>query len=328
MTAPLLEVTNLRTRFATQDGSFFAADGISFTVAHGAALGIVGESGSGKSVTALSLMRLVADPPGRIVEGSVRLRGRELLALTAEEMRKVRGNQISMVFQEPMTSLNPVLTVGEQVAEALRLHKGLSRRAASEETVQLFQAVGLSDPAQRAASHPHQLSGGMRQRIVIAMALACGPEVLIADEPTTALDVTIQAQILSLLRRQREERRMAVVLISHSLGVVAELCEQVIVMYAGRVVESGSVGSLFRRPAHPYTLGLLRSMPSFGEPLHRRRLHALPGVAPGSLERLGGCPFRARCERATQRCAQEQPPLSPIERGHEAACFFPVTHPA
>ncbi len=330
MTEPLLEVCGLRTRFALEEGPVLAVEDVSFSVPPGGTLGVVGESGCGKSVTALSIMRLVPEPPGRVVGGEIRFKGRDLLALPEAEMRRVRGHHISMVFQEPMTALNPVYTVGEQIGEAVRLHQGLDRRQAKARAVEMLRQVGIPAPEQRVDAYPHQLSGGMRQRVVIAMALACDPELLIADEPTTALDVTIQAQILELLAKLRAERGMAVVLITHDLGVVAESCDAVVVMYAGRVVEQAPVRALFRQPAHPYTAGLLRSIPSFHEARgegERPRLKAIPGMVPSLRHLPTGCRFRERCERALEVCARVDPPLAPQRDGQLAACHNPVPAP-
>jgi peptide/nickel transport system ATP-binding protein len=330
MTAPLLEVRGLKTRFSLEEGPVLAVDDVSFSIPPGGTLGVVGESGCGKSVTALSIMRLVPEPPGKVVGGEVRFKGRDLLALPEGEMRRIRGNQLSMIFQEPMTSLNPVYTVGEQIGETVRLHQGLDRKQARARAVEMLRQLGIPAPEQRVDAYPHQLSGGMRQRVMIAMALACNPELVIADEPTTALDVTIQAQILDLLKRLQAERGMAVMLITHDLGVVAESCDAVVVMYAGRVVEQAPVRALFSRPAHPYTAGLLRSIPSFhaveaGE--GRQRLKTIPGMVP-SLRRLPvGCRFRDRCERALEVCAQVDPPLELKREGQSAACHNPVPAP-
>jgi peptide/nickel transport system ATP-binding protein len=330
MSENLLELRNLRTQFSTDEGPLLAVDDVSFEIRPGATLGVVGESGCGKSVTALSVMRLVADPPGRIVGGEILYRGQDLLALPEQQMRRIRGNEISMIFQEPMTSLNPVFTVGEQIAEAVRLHQGLDRKAARARAVQMLRQVGLPDPEQRVDSYPHQLSGGMRQRVMIAMALCCDPDLLIADEPTTALDVTIQAQILELIRRLQAERHMAVMLITHDLGVVAESCQDVVVMYAGKVVERAPVRAIFKRPAHPYTAGLLRSVPSFEDaagahsPQGRGGLRTIPGMVPSLLALPSGCRFRDRCERALEVCARTDPPLEPKREDQQAACHNPV----
>src|SRR3989449_6940794 len=286
---PLLEVRDLRTSFFLEGGEARAVDGVSFALDAGRVLGLVGESGCGKSVTALSLMRLVP-PPGRIVGGQVRFDGRDLLLLPERDMRAVRGAGLAMIFQEPMTSLNPVFTVGSQIAEAVRLHRAVSRREAWERAVTLLAEVGIADPARRARDYPHQLSGGMRQRIMIAMAISCEPRVLIADEPTTALDVTIQAEILDLLRALRERRGMAVLLITHDLGVVAEQADEVAIMYAGRIVERAATLDIFERPLHPYTQALLHSMPSLGD--RHERLEAIPGQIPDLLYLPSGCAFR------------------------------------
>jgi peptide/nickel transport system ATP-binding protein len=325
MSAPLLAVENLQTRFYTRAGTVKAVDGVSFTLGPGETLAIVGESGCGKSVTALSLMRLVADPPGRIVGGSVRLEGTELLALDEAAMRRVRGKLVSMIFQEPMTSLNPVMTIGRQIGESLVLHEGLSRRAALDRSVELLQLVGIPEPAQRAREYPHQLSGGMRQRAMIAMALACRPRVLIADEPTSALDVTIQAQILALLDKLRRDIGTAVLFITHNLGVVAEIADRVVVMYAGRVVEEGDVRSLFRAPRHPYTRGLLACLPrralATTAPGPGRRLNAIAGQVASPLDPLPGCAFAPRCALALPECSAAMPPLADIAAGRRSRCL-------
>jgi peptide/nickel transport system ATP-binding protein len=330
MAEPLLEIRGLKTRFSVEEGSVLAVDDVSFSLPPGGTLGVVGESGCGKSVTALSVMRLVPDPPGRVVAGEIRFKGRDLLALPEQEMRRIRGNQISMVFQEPMTSLNPVYTVGEQIGEAARLHQGLDRKQARARAVEMLRQVGIPAPEQRVDAYPHQLSGGMRQRVMIAMALACNPELVIADEPTTALDVTIQAQILDLLKRLQAERGMAVMLITHDLGVVAESCDAVVVMYAGRVVEQAPVRALFRQPAHPYTAGLLRSIPSFHDVqggAAGARLKTIPGMVPSLRNLPVGCRFRDRCERALEICAKVDPPLELKRDGQSAACHNPVPAP-
>jgi peptide/nickel transport system ATP-binding protein len=326
---PLLEVRGLITRFKTETSELRAVDGVSFDVPAGTTVGLVGESGSGKSVTALSILRLVRDPPGRVIGGEVRFEGRDLLALPEREMRAVRGDRISMIFQEPMTSLNPVLTIGDQVAEPLLLHRNPSRAQARDESVALLAKVGVADPARRAREYPHQLSGGMRQRVMIAMALACRPKLLIADEPTTALDVTIQAQIVDLLAHLRAELGMSLLLITHDLGIVAESCDEVVVMYAGHVVERAPVRELFRRPRHPYTAGLLRSVPAFqpGQPPGARgRLTEIPGMVPKLDALLPGCRFQDRCARVQARCRVEAPPLAPPDGEPERLmrCFYPV----
>jgi peptide/nickel transport system ATP-binding protein len=323
-TVPLLEVAGLETSFFTRDGIVRAVDGVSFAVLPGEVLAIVGESGCGKTVTALSILRLVPAPLGRIVAGSVRFAGRNLLDLSEAEMRAVRGNEISMIFQEPMTSLNPVLTIGRQIAETLILHRGLDRRAATLSAIDMLRLVHIPDPERRAGEYPHQLSGGMRQRVMIAMALACNPKLLIADEPTTALDVTIQAQILDLMRELKAKIDAAIVLITHDLGVVAEMAERVVVMYAGRKAEEAPVEALFRRPLHPYTQGLLASVPRLGASVGRAeppRLAEIPGSVPSLRERIDGCPFAPRCGYATEICRRDAPPFEEKARGHFAACF-------
>jgi len=317
-TAPLLQLDNLRTWFSTLAGTVRSVDGVSLTVNAGETLGVVGESGCGKSVTALSILRLVPTPPGRHM-GAVRYRGTDLLQLSEREMRQIRGNRISMIFQEPMTSLNPVLTVGRQIAETVQLHQKASRAQALERAVEMLRLVQIPEPERRVNEYPHQLSGGMRQRVMIALALACNPEVLIADEPTTALDVTIQAQILDLMKRLQKELGMAVVMITHDLGVVAESCDRVVVMYAGRKVEEASVIDLFDRPLHPYTRALMASMPSMNT--HTRRLAEIPGMVPSPQELGTGCSFAARCPWVHERCRQESPGLSQQGAGHTVACF-------
>ena len=323
-TEPILEVTDLRTWFFSRDGVVRAVDGVSFYVNPGETLAIVGESGCGKSVTALSILRLIPSPPGRIVSGSIRLAGRELLGLTEAAMRQIRGNDISMIFQEPMTSLNPVLTIGHQIAETLILHQGLARKTALAKAVDMLRLVHIPEAERRVGEYPHQLSGGMRQRVMIAMALACNPQLLIADEPTTALDVTIQAQILDLMRELKSRIDAAIVLITHDLGVVAEMAQRVVVMYAGRKVEEASVSALFRRPLHPYTRGLLNSMPRLGASLqaaHPARLAEIPGTVPSLKDMIPGCPFAPRCDFATDLCRRAMPDFEEKETSHFAACF-------
>jgi peptide/nickel transport system ATP-binding protein len=325
----LLEVDDLTTYFFTRDGVVRAVEGVSFRVMRGEVLAIVGESGCGKSVTSLSIMRLIASPPGRTVRGRVLFEGRDLLELPEPEMRKIRGNAISMIFQEPMTSLNPVLTIGRQVAEALVLHRGMSREQALARSIELLREVRIPAPERRVNQYPHQLSGGMRQRVMIAMALACAPRLLIADEPTTALDVTIQAQILDLMRELSQKTGAAIVLITHDLGVVAEMAERVVVMYAGRKVEEASVADLFARPRHPYTRGLLDSIPKLrgagvgnaGERGTRRRLAEIAGTVPSLSEPITGCAFAPRCHFATARCRAESPVLEEKAAAHFAACW-------
>jgi len=322
MAAPLLEVEDLRTHFFTRDGVVRAVDGVSFSIDPGETLALVGESGCGKSVTSLSIMRLIASPPGRVVGGSIRFEGRDLLGLTEPEMRKVRGNEISMIFQEPMTSLNPVLTIGRQIAETLVLHRGMSRTDAMTRTIELLRLVHIPEAARRAAEYPHQMSGGMRQRVMIAMALACDPKLLIADEPTTALDVTIQAQILDLMRELQAKTGTAILLITHDLGVVAEMAQRVVVMYAGRKVEEAPVGELFARPRHPYTRGLMNSMPRLGAKHGaRQRLQEIPGMVPSLREPIAGCAFADRCAYAVDACRAGFPAFEAKSPGHCVACW-------
>ncbi|WP_314954796.1 ABC transporter ATP-binding protein [Bradyrhizobium cosmicum] len=319
----VLEVRNLKTVFFTNSGLFKAVDDVSFTVSRGETLAIVGESGCGKSVTALSLMRLVPDPPGRIVGGSVSLEGTDLLALDEAQMRAVRGNRISMIFQEPMTSLNPVMRIGDQIVEAVRLHRNMSNREAQTIAVEMLRLVRIPEPARRAREYPHQLSGGMRQRAMIAMALACRPALLIADEPTTALDVTIQAQILALILDLQKELGTGLVLITHDLGVVAQTAQRVIVMYAGRKVEEATVEALFADPKHPYTRGLMASIPSVPASgiAAQARLNEIPGTVPSLVRLPKGCAFAPRCKLAIKRCEAEYPPLADWGGGHLAACW-------
>jgi len=319
----LLEVENLQTHFRTPEGINRAVDGVSFHVEEGETLAIVGESGCGKSVTSMSLMRLIPEPPGKI-SGAIRFRGKDLLKLSETEMRAIRGNDISMIFQEPMTSLNPVLTVGRQIRETLRLHQGLDKEAAEARAVEMLTLVGIPEPARRVSEYPHQLSGGMRQRVMIAISLACNPRLLIADEPTTALDVTIQAQILQLMLDLKRRVGAAVILITHDLGVVAEVAERVMVMYAGRKVEEAPVAELFRAPLHPYTRGLLGAVPKLGSSLTgaARRLAEIPGQVPDLKQRLEGCAFAGRCSLATDLCRQVAPGLEEKSQHHRAACHF------
>lgn len=321
--AKLLEVKGLETKFFTQDGVVNAVNGISFDLDEGETLGVVGESGCGKSVTMLSIMRLVPSPPGRIVAGEVLFAGQDLMKLSGEEMRRVRGKRIAMVFQDPMTSFNPVLTVGRQVEEALEVHLGMSREAARKQTVALLELVGIPDAPQRVDDYPHQFSGGMRQRAMIAMALSCNPELLIADEPTTALDVTIQAQILDLVKHLKEQIGLTVIWITHDLGVIAGLAERVIVMYAGYVVEEAPVRDIFRDPRHPYTLGLLHCLPRLdAEP--GARLSPIEGLPPDLIGMPRGCPFLPRCPYHVDLCREENPPLELKTTRHEAACWVDV----
>ena len=318
MTA-VLEVRELRTLFNTDDGEFAAVDGVSFAVEAGRTLAIVGESGCGKSVTALSIMGLVPSPPGRIASGSIRFEGRELLGSTASTMQDLRGNGIAMIFQEPMSSLNPVFTIGEQIVEGLMRHRRIGRAEAAERAIAMLRKVRIPAPEQRFHEHPHKLSGGMRQRAMIAMALACEPRLLIADEPTTALDVTIQAQILELMRTLQAETGTAIILITHDLGVVAEVADEVVVMYAGRVVERAPVQTLFDAPQHPYTVGLLGSIPRLD--VQRTRLAAIEGQVPSPLKRVGGCGFADRCPFADMHCRAEAPALRDVGPRHQSACW-------
>ncbi len=316
----LLSVQNLRTGFDTREGFLRAVDGVDFEIAQGGTLGVVGESGSGKSVTALSVMRLV-DRPGRIADDSrIVFEGRDLVTLQEGELAKIRGNEISMIFQEPMTSLNPVFTVGDQIAEAVQLHQNVGAKAGMARAVEMMQLVGIPSPKQRVNDYPHQLSGGMRQRVMIAMALSCNPKLLIADEPTTALDVTVQAQILELMKELRERLGMAILLITHDLGVIAEMVDEVVVMYAGRVVERGPVAEVFASPQHPYTESLLLSIPLLGM-RYSTPLQAIRGVVPSPLEWPAGCRFAPRCDYAFDRCIGEDPPLLPVPP-QESACWL------
>lgn len=316
-----LRVEGLRTWFFTDEGVVPSVDGVSFHVNPGETLCIVGESGCGKSVTALSIMGLVASPPGRIVEGSVKLGDTELTTLRPRELRKIRGRRIAMIFQEPMSSLNPVFTVGSQIVEALRLHLELSRDEARARAIELLEQVGIPDPERRVDEYPHQMSGGMKQRVMIAMALSCDPDILIADEPTTALDVTIQAQILELLNELQRSRGMSVILITHDLGVVAEIADRVLVMYAGQVIEEAGVYDLFERPRHPYTRGLLASLPSLRTE-RGERLATIEGMVPAPLKFPSGCRFRTRCTYATERCADEVPTFDAPPGAHRVSCHF------
>jgi oligopeptide/dipeptide ABC transporter ATP-binding protein len=321
----VLEIENLRTHFFTSAGVVRAVDGVSYGVRSGETLGVVGESGCGKSVTALSILRLVADPPGRIVGGTIRFAGTNLLELSEPEIESIRGNDISMIFQEPMTSLNPLLTVGRQISEAIALHRGLSRRDARDQAVEMLRRVHIPEPERRAHAYPHQLSGGMRQRVMIAMAVSCDPKVLIADEPTTALDVTIQAQILDLIRELQDRLSTAVILITHDMGVVAENADRVVVMYAGRKVEEASAKELFERPGHPYTRGLLGSIPNLEVAAHtnarRARLNEIKGMVPSLANLPEGCTFAPRCGFATAECRAVYPPLVQHRAGHWVACW-------
>lgn len=319
----LLEVSNLHTYFHTSDGLIPAVDGVSLNVNKGETLAIVGESGSGKSVTALSILRLILVPPGEIKADGIWFEGINLLSLSEEKMRKVRGNDISMIFQEPMTSLNPVLTVGFQIVEMIELHKGMRGKKALDYVVELFKMVEMPAPEKQVHEYPHQLSGGMRQRVMIAMALSCNPKLLIADEPTTALDVTIQAQILELIADLRKKFGMAIIIITHNLGVVAEVAERVIVMYAGQVLEEALVKPLFKAPLHPYTYSLLRTIPSIDKKISE--LAVIKGVVPSPMFYPKGCRFSPRCEWAREKCIVEQPPLTVLDKDRSVRCWYPLT---
>jgi len=325
MAKNVLEVNNLKTQFFTRAGVVYAVDGVSFHVGEGETLGIVGESGCGKSVTATSIMRLIPSPPGKIVDGEILLSDEEgttdLLTLSDSEMRHVRGHKVAMIFQDPMTSLNPVLTIGDQISEPLILHLGLSKREAQDRAIDLLKRVGIPAAEDRINAYPHQFSGGMRQRVMIAIALSCNPRVLIADEPTTALDVTIQAQILELMMHLNQEFGTAIIMITHDLGVVAEICERVVVMYAGQIVETGAAKDLFNNPQHPYTIGLLNSVPQIGERV-KESLTPIPGLPPDLLAPPVGCRFRPRCRFRQEKC-ETSPPLADVAPGQRARCWFP-----
>ena len=316
----LLEVKDLRTYFETEDGVVKAVDGVSFEVRQGETLGIVGESGSGKSVANLSLMRLIAEPPGKIVSGSITFRGRDILKLSPREVRAIRGKQIAMIFQDPMTSLNPFMRISKQLMEVTRLHLGHSKGEAREHAIRMLEVVGIPDAEARIDSYPHEFSGGMRQRVMIAMALSCQPELLIADEPTTALDVTIQAQILELIKRLKGETGASVILVTHDLGVVAGMTDHIIVMYAGKVFERAPTSELFEQPGNPYTRGLLRSVPD--PAAEQGKLYQIPGQPPDLARLPGGCPFAPRCERAEEICRREFPPFVQLTSEHSSLCHF------
>ena len=315
----ILEVKNLRTYYTTDSGTAKAVDGVSFSLGRNRTLGIVGESGCGKSVTALSIMGLVPMPPGFFAGGEILWKGRDLLKLPAEQIRKLRGNEIAMIFQEPMSSLNPVYTCGFQIVEQILLHRKVSRPEAKKQAVEMLRLVGIPDPSERFNSYPHELSGGMRQRVMIAMALSCDPALLIADEPTTALDVTVQAQILELIGKLQAETGMSVILITHDFGVIAELCEDVLVMYASKVVESGSAAQIFLQPLHPYTAGLLKSIPRIGS--KKQRLNVIEGNVPSATRLPEGCRFANRCPLADEHCRAFEPELKEYDAGHMAACW-------
>ena len=318
----LLDIRGLKTYFDTDDGVVHAVDGVDLAIRRGETLGVVGESGCGKTVTALTVLKLIAMPPGRIAGGEILWQGRDLVSLGQREMRRIRGKEIGIVFQEPMTSLNPVYTVGAQIAEAVSEHEGVSRQAAFARAVEMLRLVHIPDAERRARDYPHQFSGGMRQRVMIAMALSCNPQLLIADEPTTALDVTIQAQILDLLAEIKDRLGMAIMLITHAMGVVAEVAQRVIVMYAGKVVEEASVEELFARPHHPYTQGLIRSIPRLDRGGEKRRLAAIPGVVPSLVAPPPGCRFAPRCGYASPACTASVPALREIAPGHKVACIL------
>jgi oligopeptide/dipeptide ABC transporter ATP-binding protein len=320
----LLEIKDLKTYFFGYEGIARAVDGVSYRLSRGEPLGVVGESGCGKSVTALSVLRLIPAPPGKIVGGEIRFKGKSLLDASDGEMRKIRGDRISMIFQEPMTSLNPVFTVGNQIEETFKLHQGLSQRDSLEKTIEMLRLVNIPSPERCVGRFPHELSGGMRQRVMIAMALACKPEILIADEPTTALDVTIQAQILDLMIRLKEEMGMAIILITHNLGVVAEMARRVLVMYAGKIVEEAGTKTLFGNPQHPYTMGLLKSVPRLGDKARygKVRLREIPGVVPSLYQLPTGCRFSTRCPSAMEICREKEPELKELEEGHFCSCWL------
>ncbi len=319
----LLEVKDMRTYFYTQEGVVKAVDGVSYDVQEGETLGLVGESGCGKSVSALSLMRLIPDPPGRIVDGEILFEGKDIIKMTDEEMRNVRGNRMAMIFQEPMTSLNPVLTIGRQLSEAVELHMHMDKQAARKRSVELLQMVGIPDADRRVDDYPHQFSGGMRQRVMIAMGMSCNPRLLLADEPTTALDVTIQAQVLEVIQRLSKEMGTAVIIITHNLGVVARYADRVNVMYAGRIIERASAKDLYAMPSHPYTLGLLHSVPRLDQTL-REKLDPIEGLPPDLVNLPPGCPFVPRCKFAQPKCIEAYPPLVEVAKDHFAACWVDV----
>jgi oligopeptide/dipeptide ABC transporter ATP-binding protein len=319
MNKPLLNIKNLSVEFGSPQNSIRVVDSVGFEIEVGGAVGLVGESGSGKSITSLSILRLIPEPPGRIVSGSITFEGQDLLKLPKSRMPAIRGRDIAMIFQEPMSSLNPVMTIGDQIEEAIKLHERVNPRTRREKAIEMLGLVGIPDPASRMGAYPHQFSGGMRQRVMIAMALACNPKLLIADEPTTALDVTIQAQVLELMKSIRNKTNSAILLISHDLGVIAEVCDRVVVMYAGRVVEDSDVKSIFADPRHPYTQGLLRSIPRLND--DRPRLYQIAGSVPTAGSVRQGCPFYARCEVRQDRCRQEMPPMFEMSENHKAACW-------
>lgn len=316
----ILEIKDLCVEFKTVEGTVQAVDHLSYLLHKGEKLGIVGESGSGKSVSSLGMMQLIPNPPGKITGGEILYKGQDLVKASEKEMQKIRGNEISMIFQEPMTSLNPIIKCGKQIAESLRLHRGMKKKEAMEEAIRMMKAVGIANPEVRAHEYPHQMSGGMRQRVMIAMALACKPQILIADEPTTALDVTIQAQILDLIRELNESMGTSVVFITHDLGVVSELCDTVIVMYTGHIVEQAPVRELFETPKHPYTAGLLNAIPRITK--ERKPLETIEGMVPNPTERIEGCSFSPRCPHATERCRKENPPVRQLSESRTVRCWL------
>ncbi|MFN8369148.1 MAG: ABC transporter ATP-binding protein [Bacteriovoracaceae bacterium] len=328
MDKKILSVKNLVTKFKTDRGLVTAVDGVSFDVFKGKSLGIVGESGSGKSVTALSVMKLIPNPPGIIAGGEILFNGEDIVKKSEAEMRKIRGNKISMIFQEPMTSLNPVFTIGNQIEEVVKLHQDVTKKDATDKAIEMLELVGIPVPKKRINEYPHQLSGGMRQRVMIAMALACNPEVLIADEPTTALDVTIQAQILELMKKLQDEIGMGIIMITHDLGVVAETCHDVAVMYCGEIVEKADVKTLFNNPKHPYTRGLMDSIPSFDSTLNeeRTKLKTIEGMVPSLFNLPNGCYFQDRCFNVKSECRQKRPIKHMLEHNHEVSCFNPLNN--
>lgn len=319
-TKTILEIKDLCVEFKTSEGTVQAVDYLNYTLHKGEKLGIVGESGSGKSVSSLGMLQLIPNPPGRITAGEILYKDRDLVKLSKKEMQKIRGNEISMIFQEPMTSLNPIIKCGKQIAESLILHRGAKKKEAMEAAIELMKAVGIANPEVRAHEYPHQMSGGMRQRVMIAMALACQPQILIADEPTTALDVTIQAQILDLIRDMNETMGTSVIFITHDLGVVSELCDTVIVMYTGHIVEQAPVGELFNDPKHPYTVGLLNAIPHITK--ERKPLITIEGMVPNPTERIAGCSFSPRCRHAAERCRRENPPVMQLSQDHLVRCWL------
>lgn len=316
----LLEIKDLCVEFKTMAGTVHAVDHLSYTLHRGEKLGIVGESGSGKSVSSLAMMQLIPNPPGKVTGGQILYNGKDLVKLSEREMEKIRGNEISMIFQEPMTSLNPIIRCGKQIAESLQLHRGMKKKEAMEEAIKMMQAVGIANPQARAYEYPHQMSGGMRQRVMIAMALACQPQILIADEPTTALDVTIQAQILDLIRDLNQKMNTSVVFITHDLGVVSELCDTVIVMYNGHIVEKAPVADIFREPLHPYTQGLLSAIPRITK--ERKPLSTIEGMVPNPVERIKGCRFWPRCPKACERCRKEEPSVFSVGENRQVRCWL------